>query len=155
MKTLFSAEGVVTPSCSKSHITYTLHLHAAVDELIVDFAYEPKTLEDEMRAKALINEGLQRYMLPEHVEASQRNWRSYLPLQNLLTLSFDDENGFRGAGHRHDSVQRLKISREEASPGLIPGQLPRGQFRVTISLHCVVSEQVRYSLRIAEGGQGE
>jgi hypothetical protein len=155
VKTLFAADGVVTPSCSKSHITYTLHLHAPVDELVVDFAYEPKTLDDEMKAKALIDEGLQNYMLPEHLEASQTNWRAYLPLQNLLTLSFDDENGFRGAGHRHDPVQRLKIASEEASPGLIPGQLPRGQFRVTISLHCVVSEQVRYSLRIVERGQDE
>lgn len=148
---LFSAEGVVTPSCSKSHITYTLHLHHPVDELYIDFDYEPKTLEDEEKAKALIEQGLQSYILPEHLESYSNNWRSYLPLQNLLTLSFDDENGFRGAGHRHDPVQRLMIAEGEASPGLIPGQIPRGQLRVTISLHCVVSDQVRYRLRIEEG----
>lgn len=153
MKTLISAEGIVTPSCSKSHITYTLHLHNDVDELHIDFAYDPKTLADEDKAKELIDQGLQRYLLPEHLEASQNNWRSYLPLQNLLSLSFDDENGFRGAGHRHDPVQHLKIASEEASPGLIPGLIPRGQLRVTISIHCVVSEQVRYRLCIAEGGR--
>ncbi|MFC6228160.1 hypothetical protein ACFQI7_10085 [Paenibacillus allorhizosphaerae] len=155
MNTLLRAGGTVTPSCSKSHITYTVHLHDTVEELHIEFAYEPKALADEAKAKTLIEEGLQRYILQESLESYKGGWESYLPLKNLLTLSFDDENGFRGAGHRHDPVQHLVIAAEEASPGLIPGSFPRGQLRVTISLHCIVTETCGYRLHVWEGGDGD
>jgi len=151
MKILLNAEGIVTPAASKSHITYTVHLQRDCRELHVEFAYEPKKLEDEAQSKALIEEGLRQYIEAEHLQAYAENWRSYLPLQNLLTLSLDDETGFRGAGHRHDPVQHLVVDADKASPGLIPGVFPRGQLRITISLHCVVTEQCRYKLHVWEG----
>ncbi|TVY10926.1 hypothetical protein [Paenibacillus cremeus] len=153
MNTLLQAVGIVTPSCSKSHITYTIHLNHPVRELHIEFAYAPKDLADEAKAKQLIDEALGSYIQPEHLASYKENWRSYLPLKNLLTLSFDDENGFRGAGHRHDPVQHLIISEEEASPGLIPGVFPRGQLRIMINLHCVVTEECRYKLHAWEGGE--
>jgi hypothetical protein len=155
METLLKAEGIVTPSCSKSHITYTLHLNRECRELLVEFAYEPKKLEDEAKAKELILEGLDRYILEEHRKSFADNWKEFLPLQNLLTLSFDDEFGFRGAGHRHDPVQRLIISENAASPGLVPGVFPRGQLRIMINLHSVVSEECRYRIHVWEGGEAE
>ncbi|SDN71679.1 hypothetical protein SAMN04487897_104181 [Paenibacillus sp. yr247] len=153
MKTLLKADGTVTPSCSKSHITYTVHLHQECRELHAEFAYEPKTLEDEGKAEELIKEGLGQFILKEH--RPSYNWRDFLPLQNLMTLSFDDENGFRGAGHRHDPVQHVTITTEEASPGLIPGNFPRGQLKIMINLHCIVTEQCRYRLHVWDGGKGE
>ncbi|TBL70858.1 hypothetical protein [Paenibacillus thalictri] len=150
MNLLLKAEGAVTPSCSKSHITYTLHLHKECGELHVEFAYEPKTLDDEARSEQLIEEGFRQFILEEH--RPSYNWRDFLPLQNLLTLSLDDENGFRGAGHRHDPVQHLVVTTEEASPGLVPGVFPRGQLQVMINIHCVVTDECRYRLQIWEGG---
>ncbi|WP_248930242.1 hypothetical protein [Paenibacillus hamazuiensis] len=152
MNTLLQAEGTVTPSCSKSHITYTLHLHEECRELHVEFAYEPKTLDDEEQAKPLILQGLEQFILDEHRKGYEENWRDFMPLNNLLTLSFDDENGFRGAGHRHDPAQHLVIGAEQASPGLVPGIFPRGQVKVMINVHCVVTEKCRYSLHVWEGG---
>lgn len=153
LKTLLKADGTVTPSCSKSHITYTIHLQQECRELHAEFAYEPKKLEDEVKAEELILEGLDLYILEEH--RTSYNWRDFLPLQNLITLSFDDETGFRGAGHRHDPVQHLIIRAEEASPGLIPGIFPRGQLKIMINLHCIVTEQCRYRLHVWDGGIAE
>ncbi|MBP1964398.1 hypothetical protein [Paenibacillus aceris] len=150
MKTLLIAEGTVTPSCSKSHITYTLHLQKDCDQLHVEFGYDPKKLENEGQAEALIREGLNQYILEEH--RATYNWREFLPLQNLMTLSFDDEHGFRGAGHRHDPIQHLVITSTEASPGFTPGVFPRGQLKIMINLHCVVTEECRYRLHVWEGG---
>ncbi|CAG7619354.1 hypothetical protein PAESOLCIP111_02206 [Paenibacillus solanacearum] len=155
MNTLLQVGGTVTSGCSQSHITYTVHLRDTIEELHAEFAYEPKTLEDDEKAKSLIDEGLQRYILPESQASYMSNWQSYLPLKNLMTLSFDDENGFRGAGHRHDPEQHLVIASGKASPGLIPGPLPRGQLRITISLHCIVTETCRYRLHVWEGGDGD
>jgi hypothetical protein len=150
MKTLLIADGTVTPSCSKSHITYTLHLQKECRELHVEFAYEPKKLEDERKAEELIKEGLDLFILEEH--RTSHNWRDYHPLQNLMTLSLDDENGFRGASHRHDSTQHITITTKEASPGIIPGDFPRGQLKIMINLHCIVTEQCRYHLHVWDGG---
>jgi hypothetical protein len=152
MKTMLQVEGVVTPSCSKSHITYTLHLNQDCRELHVEFAYEPKKLEDELKSRELIMEGLNAYILEEHRKGYEERWKEFMPLQNLLTLSFDDETGFRGAGHRHDPVQHLIITENEASPGLLPGVFPRGQLSIMINIHCVVTEQCRYRMHVWEGG---
>jgi hypothetical protein len=149
---LLLAEGKVTPSCSKSHLIYVVHLNRTCRKLHVEFSYEPKKLEDRGKAKTLIQEGIQRYMAAEDREAYTKKWESFHPLSNLLTLSFDDENGFRGAAHRHDPVQHLIIDAEAASPGLIAGPIPRGQLRITISLHCVVTEECRYRLHVWEEG---
>jgi hypothetical protein len=151
MKTLLQTQGIVTPSCSKCHITYTIHLHHDCRELHVEFSYDPKKLEDEAQAKALIEDALPKYILEEQLESSLAHWRDYMPMQNHLTLSFDDENGFRGAGHRHDQRQHMIISVDEASPGLIPGIFPRGQLKIMINVHCVVSEHCSYHLNVWEG----
>ncbi|TDF92307.1 hypothetical protein [Paenibacillus piri] len=151
MMTLLQAEGAVTPSCSKSHITYTLHLHRDCRELHVEFAYEPKRLDDEAKSEALIRDALKRFVPAEQDRSPADNWKDYMPLQNLLTLSIDDETGFRGAGHRHDPVQHLTVTPEQASPGLVPGIFPRGQLRIMISIHCVVTEQCRYRMHVWEG----
>ena len=149
---LLSVEGTVTPSCSKSHITYVIHLHRPCRELHVEFAYEPKILEDREKSRAAIGDALALFVEESELEASRTNWERYYPLKNLLTLSFDDENGFRGAAHRHDPVQRHIIAENEASPGLIRGIIPRGQLRITISVHCVITDECRYRLRVREGG---
>ncbi|OXM87623.1 hypothetical protein [Paenibacillus rigui] len=150
--TLLTAEGTVTPSGSKSHITYTLHLHQDCHDLHVEFEYAPKKLEDEAESKRLIEAGLHQFNAGDNVRAYTDNWKAYLPLQNLLTISLDDETGFRGAAHRHDPVQHLVAGPDNASPGLIPGSFPRGQLRITISLHCIVTAQCRYKLHVWEGG---
>lgn len=148
---LYYTEGLVTPECSKTHISFIVHLYRPHEDLRIHFSYEPKKLEDPKRGKALIEEAMRKFIPPEHFDASLTRWESYHPLNNLLTLSFDDENGFRGAGHRHDPVQELRISQEEASPGLIPGTIPAGQLRITISIHCIVTPECRYKLEVWGG----
>jgi hypothetical protein len=155
MHTLLRADGTLTTSCSKSHITYTIHLHQEYHELHVEFSYSPKKLEDEARAKAIVQEALPQFILEEHLGSYMEHYMDFLPLQNLLTLSFDDENGFRGAGHRHDPVQHMVISADEASPGIIPGVFPRGQLKIMINVHCVVSEECRYQLHVWEAGDAK
>ena len=154
MTELLAAEGKLTPCCSKSHVTYTVHLPHEIDELHVDFAYEPKRLEDKDKAEPLIRRALERFLPEDQRPRYADRWESYLPLQNLLTLSFDDEERFRGAGHRHDPVQHLTIGRNAASPGLLPGPIPAGQLKITVSAHCIVTEECRYKLLVGYVSDG-
>lgn len=149
MKTLILAEGSLTPSCSKSHVAYSFNVKREISRLEVNFTYEPKRLEDMVKAKELIIKGLKEFTEDEE-EKCIESWQNNLPIQNLLTISLDDSEHFRGCAHRQSPSQNLFIENEKASYGLIPGSIKSGQWTVTISVHAVVTETCRYSLEILE-----
>lgn len=150
MDTLIFAEGVLTPSCSKSHISYSFHLKKESDRLQIEFSYEPKKLSDREKSKALILEGIQNYVDFDQ-ERIAKEWETYLPVQNLLTISVDDSIEFRGCAHRQSDSQQLFLEKNHASPGLIPGRIIPGQWRITISIHAVVTDNCKYRLHVLEG----
>jgi len=68
---------------------------------------------------------------------------------NLLTISLDDAAGaYRGAGHRHHARQDLLVGVAAASPGLVAGPLPAGQWTLTLSAHTLVTPQCDVSIQI-------
>lgn len=153
MNTLLFAKGTVTPNGSKSHITYQFQIYKEVRKLHVDFSYEPRLLNDKRKSKYLIEEALQKYVSEEQLESYTDHWETNLPLKNLMTLSFDDANGFRGAAHRYgDPDEHLVITADEASPGFIAGTIPCGLFKLTISVHCIITEECHYTLSITDEG---
>ncbi|QHT63772.1 hypothetical protein GXP70_06540 [Paenibacillus lycopersici] len=145
---VFEAEGRVRPVCSKTHIAYGFHLDRPGGTLWIDFAYEPKNLDDRERARSLIAGGIGKYTEMPQRERLLEKWESFLPLKNLITVSVDDPGGHRGAGHRHDPEQRLFIGGSEASPGFVCGELAAGLWQVTLSLHAIVTDDCRYRLHI-------
>lgn len=149
MKTVFvDVLCKVTPACSKSHISYRFFLTSAGGRLGINFAYRPKQLEDIEKAKALIERSIDLYFEEETIEQAKVRYTSYLPLNNLLTVSVDGPDGHRGAAHRHDPEQFLYLSNNEASPGLVCGEIVKGMWEVTLSLHAVVTDYCEYSLQI-------
>ncbi|WP_339321638.1 hypothetical protein [Paenibacillus sp. FSL W8-0194] len=152
MKELLAVEGALTPLSSKTHITYQLYIPKGIDVLEIDFAYNPKTLDDKETSKPLIEEAIRKYVDPALQEIYLPQWEKFHPLQNLLTLSVDDPDGFRGSAHRHPNHQRHVLSPQTASPGFFAGKVAEGVWKVTISVHCVVTAECRYRLRIGEGG---
>lgn len=147
MTTLVLTEGLLTPSCSKSHITYSFNVPKESSRLDIHFSYDPKKLDHREKSKELICEGICNF-----VDCGQERyineWESFLPVQNLLTLSVDDGREFRGCVHRQSPEQHLYIAGDSASPGLIPGTIPPGQWKVTISVHAVVTDVCRYKLHV-------
>ena len=141
MKVLLQAEGALTPVCAKSHIIYAIDLDREISQLWIDFSYSPKCLH--------------RDLLEEQQQSLAAHWEDFLPLKNLLTLSFDDAAGFRGCAHRHDPRQHLELATHRASPGLLAGPVPPGQFRITLSVHALITNTCRYSLRVWEGDEGK
>jgi hypothetical protein len=150
---LIDARGQVTPVCSRSHITYSFDISKPVGELKIQFTYYPKRLEDLERSKALILESLEKYSVSDNPELDRANWETFMPLTNLITLSVDDPERHRGAGHRHDPDQLLFLSHLESSPGFVSGPIVQGMWRVTLSLHGIVSELCSYELKIWTEGE--
>lgn len=153
MKPILDVKGTVTSSSSKTHIIYHLHISKEIQGMHVEFSYEPMQLDDKEKSKPLIVEALQQYVTEDVRKVYIDNWEANHPLKNLLTLSFDDVNGFRGAAHRYGTPgEKLILSADEASPGFMAGPIPCGLFRVTVSVHCIVTEECHYTLKITEGG---
>lgn len=145
MALLLDASGTLTPSCEKAHVSYALFLRERVSHLVIDFSYAPKRAEDNASVRERKAREALRYF-PGGDEAAARELLQGMTLTNLLTLSVDDENGCRGAAHRHAPEQRLWIGSREASPGFTPGPLPKGRLVLTLSIHAVASETCSYSL---------
>ncbi len=153
MRQLLQVKGTVTPQCSKSHITYTFNLKGESRRLKTSFSYEPKSLEHIPSAQKIICRELKHYIQEEDLQQYLNNWKVFLPLNNLITLSFDDSACFRGCAHRHDHDQLLIISESMASPGLVPGRIPSGLFKITLSIHAIVTDICNYSLQVWEGDE--
>ena len=72
-----------------------------------------------------------------------------LRIPNLLTISLDDAAGrYRGANHRHAEDQDLRLGVTAASPGLVAGDLPAGEWALTLSAHTLVSTQCDVEIQI-------
>jgi len=141
-------EKEVTPADSRSHHRYSFELNRPYAGLRIRFEYSPKVLEDRKRAEELIRQSIERYVEPERQKLTLEHSEKFLPLRNLITVSVDDSRGYRGACHRQDPVQDLRISDREASPGLTRGAIPEGTCTVTVSFHAIVTERCAYRLKV-------
>lgn len=56
---------------------------------------------------------------------------------NQVSLSLFDPNGSRGARH-NNADQTIRLSRAEATPGYIPGDLPPGEWAVVVDTHRIL-----------------
>lgn len=153
MTNILVAEGKLSPINSRTHITYTFEVPEGARAVRAKFSYSPKDLLDKEQSKKLIKEGLEKYVEPETLSYYEEKWETFTPLKNLITLSFDDPEQFRGACHRHDPVQEYVMSEDEGTPGLLKGPIVPGVWKVTISVHCVVTENCDYKLEIWEGDE--
>ena len=150
MSVILSAKGIITPLSSKSHIAYTFNIDKNIDKLNIDFSYYPKKLEDMKKAKSIIEKSIHEY-IEVFGDKFSGSWQNFLPVLNLLTISIDDPYGFRGCSHRHDHIQHLILSEEETSPGFMKSPIVKGLWKVTISVHAVVTDTCEYNLCIWEG----
>ena len=120
------------------------------DTLNIHFTYKPKILLNNRTAKKIICDGIDRYTTYDS-QNEFKNWRKYLPIQNLLTISLEDPNGFRGSAHRQNPDQHIVLSQNDASSGMLPGRIIPGLWTATISAHAVVTTRCKYWIRITGG----
>jgi len=70
-------------------------------------------------------------------------------IQNMLTLTLFDAQGFRGAGHRGGNQHVVRITPNVATPGYLAGALPDGEWIAQIDTHMIMpGEPCHYRLEI-------
>lgn len=143
-------ELTLTPENEKTNLPLKFTVPEGAEKLRISYSYHPKHLGDGERAKALIEENLckdthgDRELYPDYTH--------YLPLNNLVTLSLDDPDSYRGAAHRQDSEQLHEITGEKASVGFIKGEIKKGEWTLTLNVHALVTEKCYCTVKVEIGG---
>lgn len=76
-------------------------------------------------------------------EIDKETAKKELPLNNHLTLSLDAPDGvYVGAAHRHPNVQEITVGENGSSYGFIPHPVGKGVWRIVLSAHAVLSDEV-------------
>jgi len=74
-------------------------------------------------------------------------------VQNMITLTLFDGQGFRGARHRHGSRHVVHIATDGATPGYLAGPIGPGTWKVEIDTHMVMDgEPCSYSIDVDADG---
>lgn len=128
-KNLFSIKKKLHKKDKKKHLSYAFEVKENFDILKIEFSYSPKELACKTSSKKIISKCLKKYTDMEKSEIELK-YKNYLPLKNLLTISIDDSNGFRGAAHRQNNNEIFNLSADFASPGMISGLVTKGSWNI-------------------------
>lgn len=153
MKILSEKEIVLTAENEKTNILIPFSVEEESERLIITYSYSPKELGDSESAKALIEENLLR---DTHGGRNfYPDYKEYLPLKNLVTLSLNSPEKYMGAAHRQDREQRHIISEDFSSVGFLKGKIIKGQWTLYLNVHAVVTENCLCKIKIEAGGRGD
>lgn len=153
MKVLLEKTVVLTPENEKTNIILPFTVKEESEKLRITYSYSPKELSDCERARDLIERNLQndthgdRPLYPDY--------REYLPLKNLVTLSLNSPTRYMGAAHRQDKEQCHIISEDFSSVGFLKGRIEKGQWMLYLNVHALVTENCTCKVKIEAGGDGD
>lgn len=146
---LLQKEFQVFPENEKTNIDFAFDVCEDSKSLKITFSYAPKILEDDNRANILIENNIKKDAGKFAHEYS--DWNEFKPLKNLITVSVDDPDTYRGCAHRQDKDQVHIIREDFASRGFHKGAIQKGQWKVGLHLHGIVTEKVNCSLMVEAG----
>jgi hypothetical protein len=155
---LLTVEETWTRADHQTHRRYPFEVPPGCALLSIRVRYGPKYL-DAADSRRIIEHAVrvQATALRPRLGSLTEPWAAFyvqalptdLRLGNMLTMSLDDAHGvYRGAGHRQAPDQRWTLGDGECSAGLVPGPLPAGTWRLTLSAHTLVSPTVDVSIQI-------
>lgn len=133
----------------KTNISFPFLIDEDAKSLKISFSYGPKLLEDDERANMLIENNIKKDAGDFAYEYT--HWDEYKPLKNLITVSVDDPDTYRGCAHRQDKEQIHIIREDFASRGFHKGKIQKGQWKVVLNLHGIVTESVDCKLQVEAG----
>lgn len=143
---LKETETYLRPDDTQSNRYIFFTVPEGTKKLFITYSYSPKALDDKKKSYALIKENILRDA-PEDIDR-YKDYDEFLPLKNLVTVSLDSPECFRGAAHRHDKEQYHEISADFASPGFLKGEINAGQWRLSLNVHAVVTDVCTCRIKI-------
>ncbi len=139
MKVLLKKSIRVTPEDEKTNIFIPFSVPEGCGKIEIDYSYSPKDLENEEKSIVLIKENLIRDGWDEIAEKG--DYKEFMPLKNLITLSLDSPEGYVGAAHRQAATQHHEISENFSSVGFDRVKIAAGEWILALNLHAVVTDE--------------
>jgi hypothetical protein len=134
---------ILTPTDVNKHFKNVFSVTRKYSRLFFKVKYGPKIFTDLEAAKKLVIECARVSCTdPAELMKDAEN------LKNLITISIDSPVKYLGAAHRHDNEIIIIISSEESSEGFLRSKIIKGEWNVTVSTHCVLSERVDFEVEI-------
>ena len=137
------------PENEKTNIAFTFDVAEGTESLKITFSYDPTVLEDDERANILIENNIKKDA--GEFAHEYADWDEFKPLKNLITVSVDDPDTYRGCAHRQDKDQIHIIREDFASRGFHKGKIQNGQWKVVLNLHGIVTEVINCKLKVEAG----
>lgn len=131
---------------TQTNVKIPFEIKGNYSQLIIYFAYTPNRSRDEV-AKRQVELALKKYALPDYTK-EERTVRSYLPVDNLITLSLSKNGKYIGAHHNKKNRQQIKISNKQASFGFWPVDIEPAEWELQLNCHCIASKLVEAKIRI-------
>jgi hypothetical protein len=145
LEEILAEEHMFIGADTASNILLPFFVKPGYEGLLFQFSYEPKFLDDEALAVNLLKKSLAKY---EGALEDQPDFKAYLPLQNLLTLSLFAPDAYLGSAHRQNPCQQHLISESFASYGFQPHPITKGIWKAAVNAHCVITDFCSWKLRI-------
>ena len=131
-QTLFKQAFMLNQTAHQAHLVYRVYVPANSQAVFVKFCYSPIVEADlAVITKAVVREGLPKSVINKDTV-----------VRNLLTISVNDPDVFRGSHHFFGENQEIEIGEETATEGFMPGPLKEGFWEFIINCHGVFSEEV-------------
>jgi len=127
----------------KSTKCFSFNVDEEYKELRVFLSFSPGVLEDEEKCKSKIQREIKNYLDSEDEVPS---FKQFIPLKNLVTLSLQHEGEYLGNAHRWNMNQKHIISTEIASPGFNLCKCTKGEWKVIMHIHEIVTEKCAVNL---------
>lgn len=138
---IFCKNGRITPSDDKTNIKLDFNVPEGTNKLVVRYHYSPKDVEDEQLAGQLVYDGMKKYNM------DIANISSFMPVHNLITLSFDECGEYRGACHRQPNDQTVIIADKNSTPGVLNRPIRAGAWDIVLNVHFAGCD-IDYSLTV-------
>lgn len=135
---LFKQDFKLYRSAHQAHLRYEFYVPKGATALTIYFNYGPFTEENPDELK----EVFKRDGVPVELLKKDEAFR------NLLTLSVNDAQTFRGAHHWFNGAQTIEINDQQASDGFVSGPVVEGNWQVIISCHGIFSPFVEGDIRV-------
>lgn len=138
---IFSKQGRITEQDDKTNISFDFTVPDGIKKLTVKYSYSPKEVEDRISANRAIVSGMKKYGV------SFADPEAFMPVKNLVTLSFDENGGYRGACHRQPNKQTVIISESGSTPGILNRPIKAGNWDIMLNVHFAGCD-IDYSIEI-------
>lgn len=142
---ILSISKVFSREDEKKHFEFPFILEKNYKKLVVKFLYLPKEFHDKSKSIKML---IDCYAEVNEV-LSVKEAEKMLPLTNLLTISLDSPNKNIGNAHNPKNDVEFFITKEKASYGFSPTEVMKGEWKVVISTHCILSDAVEMNLVVS------